>query len=161
MRGKGGIWREAGGRQQSLCFLAAELQHAPKLTSPVPKSHHGELDIPRDPAGRRRQALPKATLILSRKSPTFILMKAERSPPSGKQSQSEIPLRQHGSRVVGGGKNSVKIVTKWYYDSFCLQLGPGGDAVGAHTGAGFSVLGTRERKSGRFLQKTHPAMSVW
>lgn len=54
-----GIWREAGGRRQSLCFLAAELQHAPKLTSPVPKSHHGELDIPRDPAGRRSRRFPK------------------------------------------------------------------------------------------------------
>lgn len=84
-----GTQREAGGRKQSPCFLAAELQHAPKITCPVPESHDGELDIPRDPAGRRRQALPKGTLILSRKSSTFIMLKPERSSPSGKQQESE------------------------------------------------------------------------
>lgn len=40
---------------------------------------------------------------------------------------------------LAGKKTSVKIVTKWYYGSFYLQLGPGANAMGAHAGAGCSA----------------------
>lgn len=71
-RGIGGGQGKAARSVVPLCRAAAH----PKNNFPVPTS-------------RRRQAPPTATLILSRKSPSFILLKPELSPSSGKQQESE------------------------------------------------------------------------
>lgn len=71
-KGKGD-WRGQGKAANSVVPPCRAAAH-PKNNSPVPKSGR-----------RKRQALPKATLMLSRKSPIFILLELEPSPSSGKQ----------------------------------------------------------------------------
>lgn len=114
-RGTGGEQGKAAKSVVPPCRAAAH----PKNNFPVPKWR------------RRRQALPKATLILSRKSPSFIVLKPELPPSSGKQQENSSLQAWIQSCQE---KNSVKTAQKWYYGSFCLQLGPGRAGLCAQIG---------------------------
>lgn len=93
-----GTGGKGAGEGSELCGASVQSCSSPQKEVPCPQI-------------KGRQALPKASLMISRKSPTFILLKLEILPSSGKQQEnSSLQVWIQSCQGKNLSENCLKIV---------------------------------------------------